>query len=175
MRCGKTCLRLRCLRNCRARGSSHPPRSLGRAKKKQMLLRDSNSFDARVHALVANMGFSSTGIPACAHVKTGRGSPRHARSKNAFFGFLVLRRRAHSKLGHRQECLCYRKALRVQAWIEKRCDQQSGHGMPCPYSRNGYGEERGRRRDRINSPRGAWFLAWAFLRLCSRSAFRGIR
>ena len=28
---------------------------------------------------------------------------------------------------------------------------------------------------RINSPRGAWFLAWPFLRLCSRSASRAIR
>ena len=39
-----------------------------------MLLRDSSSFDASVHALVANMGFSSTGIPACAHVETRRSS-----------------------------------------------------------------------------------------------------
>ena len=57
MRCGKTCRRLRCLLNCLARWSSHPPRSLGRAKEKQLLSRDSSSFDAALHAMVANMGF----------------------------------------------------------------------------------------------------------------------
>jgi hypothetical protein len=33
----------------------------------------------------------------------------HAKSKNAFFGFLVLLRTAPGYLRHRQECLCYLK------------------------------------------------------------------
>jgi hypothetical protein len=61
---------------------------------------------------------------------------RHARSKNAFFRFLVLRRRAPSNLRHRQDCLCYSKLVLCSRFFPSR-----GHGpanpcgifdMPCP-------------------------------------------
>jgi hypothetical protein len=65
--------------------------------------------DGAAGASVADgMWFSgSTGNPACACVKTRLVRARRARSKNAFFGFLVLRRQGSSNLRHRQDCLCY--------------------------------------------------------------------
>jgi len=40
-------------------------------------------------------------------VKTQRVTPILGTHALAFFGFLVLGRRAYGNLGHRQECLCY--------------------------------------------------------------------
>ena len=45
---------------------------------------------------------------------------RHARSKNAFFRFLVLRRRASSNLRHRQDCLCYSKLVLCSRFFPSR-------------------------------------------------------
>ena len=58
-----------------------------------MLLRDSSSFDARAHALVANMGFSSAGPRRQADVKMtpvpqvarGRGAARRGNFDGVFF------------------------------------------------------------------------------------------
>jgi len=44
----------------------------------------------------------------------------HARSKNAFFGFLVLRHRADSNLRHRQDCLCYSKQVLCSRFFPSR-------------------------------------------------------
>ena len=45
---------------------------------------------------------------------------RHARSKNAFFRFLVLRRRAPSNLRHRRDCLCYSKLVLCSRFFPSR-------------------------------------------------------